>query len=117
MTFEPSCTRTPADSPDVLPSRPATEAVPAPEFLSHAIDLVDLAEAERLHGDGDGPFDILSYLNRKHSSPQPAGAGGVIPPRFKREPYVFVVGNVRFGRTRLFLSKFIGDLAWRGVSL
>ena len=39
------------------------------------------------------------------------------PPRFLRDSNVFLT-PVRFGRTRLFLSKFIGRAAWRGwVSL
>lgn len=37
----------------------------------------------------------------------------VPPPRFVIDRHVFLE-PVRFGRTRLFLSKFIGRIAWRG---
>ena len=106
--------------------RKVDAAEDAREFASNAAALVDFAEADRKRiAEETGVTDMLAYLKRKY--PMPAAQmerlrelhdraerrhrAPALPPRFVQ------VAPVRFGRTRLFLSKFIGDLAWRGVSL
>lgn len=68
--------------------------------------------------------DVLEYLHRhraeisaQHAAQVAAEDGIPLRPRFKREPHIFLNGSVRFPRLRMFLAKFIGDAAWRGVSL
>jgi hypothetical protein len=117
MRSETSSLRAPAETPEVQPNKPQSNAIPAREFLARVNAHVDEMEADRLRRQAEGGFDVLEYLKRRNPAPAPKPrAAASLPARFKREPDIFL-GNVRFGRLRLFLSKFIGDRAWRGVSL
>lgn len=92
------------------------------EFLAGANSLVDEIEEDRV-ALGLSKQDVLEYLREHHAGHAARHAVRVaaqdrvpIPARFTREPDI-CLENVRFGRLRLFLSRFIGDVAWRGASL
>ena len=147
MRTDPSNVRTPADSSTLRPSNLSDPALDpastgaaidigslelgprmtAKEFLAKADAIVDaLSEARTRRGGEPLPEDLADYLRGayldeflRHKYPPPARPRPLtrtLPPRFKREPAIFL-GNVRFGRLRLFLSKWIGDMAWRGTRL
>jgi hypothetical protein len=118
MQSEVTTLRSPADSPVFCHSTEQIQPISGKEFLARVNERVDEMEADRLRRQADGgELDIVEYLKRTNPAPalKPA-AEQSIPARFKREPDIFL-GNLRFARIRLFLSKFIGDRAWRGVSL
>ncbi len=81
-------------------------------FWAKANGFVDEIEADRV-ALGLPEQDVLAYLLRRHPRTAPSVPGSQdVSARFKREPDI-VLPNVRFGRTRLFLSHFIGRVAWR----
>ncbi len=98
--------------------RKVDAAEDAREFASNAAALVDSAEADRKRiAEETGETDVLAYLKRVWPKSQPQDVKcELLPAAFKRGPDIFLP-NVRYGRTRLFLSKIIGRAAWRGVSL
>ncbi len=111
--------RAPAETTEFQPTTEEMSPMPAEEFLALANRHVDDAKEECI-----GRDDVLEYLRAHrdkisalHAARVAADANLPLPPRFKREPHIFLNGNVRFPRLRLFLAKFLGDFAWRGVRL
>jgi hypothetical protein len=110
--------RAPTETAVFPPKTEEIAPITAREWLARADAYVDAAKE-----DCNGRDDVLEYLKAFHSGMAERMAQRMaadesipLPARFKREPDIFLP-NVRFGRIRLFLSKFIGDRAWRGVSL
>ena len=97
------------------PSASSRASVSGREFLAAANHLVDTLEADRrrLLDDQPGHDDVLEYLKRRYPAPV-VRAAPLGPSRPFRPAPQIGLGNVRFGRTRLFLSRFLGDRAWRG---
>ncbi len=60
--------------------------------------------------------DETGYCSRMCSRDLAPGMQAVPQPLPVRREPTYRAGNVRFGRTRLFLSKFIGRIAWRGAA-
>ncbi|MGC1781246.1 MAG: hypothetical protein WA708_01870 [Acidobacteriaceae bacterium] len=114
--------RTPADSS--ISGHFSNPQITGREFLERAETTAHLLRAYRSsHGEDAPAPEYLEYLvteklvqdlKDKYPSPLPRRVTcQALPARFRREPDLWL-GNIRFGRTRLFLSHFIGDLAWRG---
>jgi hypothetical protein len=108
--------RAPTETAVFPPKTEEMAPITAREWLARADAYVDAAQE-----DCNGRDDVLEYLKQhrdkisaQYAARVAAESNIALPARFKQLPEIFLNGNVRFPRIRLFLARFIGDRAWRG---